>query len=97
MISSIIQPLFKIKIQPNMSGQEKKGQRIYDLLNAETKPKFLCLLYTKQTKTFYSKRIFLILLLNPIHLKGIGEWSNFKFILCVCVCVGVCINTERHF
>ena len=31
--------LFFIKIQPNMSEQEKKQQRIYDLLNAETKPK----------------------------------------------------------
>ena len=31
-----------------MSEQEKKQQRIYDLLNAETKPKFLCLPYTKQ-------------------------------------------------
>ena len=33
-----------------MSEQEKKRQRIYDLLNAETKLKFLCLLYTKQKK-----------------------------------------------
>ena len=32
MISSIIQALFKIKIQPNMSEQKKK--KIYDLLNA---------------------------------------------------------------
>ena len=38
MISSIIQALF-IKIQPNMSEREKKRQRTYDLLNAETKPK----------------------------------------------------------
>ena len=38
MISSIIQTLF-IKIQPNMSEQEKKRQRIYYFLNAETKPK----------------------------------------------------------
>ena len=30
-----------------MSEQEKKQQRIYDLLNAETNPKFLSLLYTK--------------------------------------------------
>ena len=28
-----------MKIQPNMSGEEKKRQRIYDFLNAETKPK----------------------------------------------------------
>ena len=30
-----------------MSKQEKKQQSIYDLLDAETKPKFLCLPYTK--------------------------------------------------
>ena len=29
----------KIKIQPNMNGEEKKRQRIYDLLNTETMPK----------------------------------------------------------
>ena len=40
MISSIIQDPF-IKIQTNISDQEKKWQRIYDLLNAETKLKFL--------------------------------------------------------
>ena len=37
---------FLIKIQPNMSEQEKKQQRIYDF-NAETKLKFLCQMYTK--------------------------------------------------
>ena len=35
-----------------MSEQEKKQQRIYDLLNAETKLKFLCLPHTKQKKIF---------------------------------------------
>ena len=40
MISSIIiQALLKIKIQPNMSEQEKKQQRICDLLHAKTKTK----------------------------------------------------------
>ena len=38
MVSSIIQGIFN-KIQPNMSEQEKKRQRIYDLRDAETKPK----------------------------------------------------------
>ena len=38
-----------------MCEQEKKWQRIYDLLNAETKPKFLCLPYTKQRKIFTEK------------------------------------------
>ena len=49
MISSMIQA---IKIQPNMSEQEKKHQKIHDLLNVETKPKkipkqleFLYILY----------------------------------------------------
>ena len=54
MMSSIFQELFKIKIQPNMNEQEKKRQRIYDLLNAETKPKILCLPYSKQ-RTFFTE------------------------------------------
>ena len=58
MISSIIQALFRIKIQPNMSEREQKRQRIYDLLNAETKLKFLCQPYTKQRKKFYRKSAF---------------------------------------
>ena len=33
-----------------MNEQEKKRQRIYDLLNAETKHKFLCIPNTKQWK-----------------------------------------------
>ena len=41
MNKSNIQALFFINIQPNMSEQEKKQQRIYDLLNAETKPLFI--------------------------------------------------------
>ena len=28
-----------MQIQPNMNEQEKKRQKVYDLLNAETKPK----------------------------------------------------------
>ena len=45
--------LFKIKIQPNMREQKKKRQRIYDLLNAETKPKSLCIPYTKPRKASF--------------------------------------------
>ena len=42
-----------------MSEQENKQQRIYDLLNAETKPTFLSLLYTKQSKAiFFHKNSF---------------------------------------
>ena len=50
-----------------MTEQEKKRQRTYDLLNAETKPKCFCfvygrqklfLLYTKQRK-FLQKKTFL--------------------------------------
>ena len=41
-----------------MSEQKQKRQRIYDLLNAETKPDFLCLPYTKQRKFFTEKALF---------------------------------------
>ena len=40
-----------------MSEQEKKQQKIYDLLNAETKPKFLGRLLTKQWKIFTEKEL----------------------------------------
>ena len=60
MINSIFQTLFfKMKIRPNMREQETKFQKINDLLNAETKPKFLCLPYTKQ-KQNYRKRAFFL-------------------------------------
>ena len=39
-----------------MNEQEKKRQGIYDLLNIETKANFLCLLYTKQRKDFFSEK-----------------------------------------
>ena len=38
-----------------MSEQEKKRKRIYDLLNAKTRLKFLCLPYTKQRKELIGK------------------------------------------
>ena len=41
-----------------MSDQEKKRQRIYDLLNAEIQPKFLCLSYRKRRKNFTEKYLF---------------------------------------
>ena len=57
MISSIIQALFfKEKIPPNMNELAKKGQRIYDLLIAETKPKFLCLPHTKQRNFIFTDK-----------------------------------------
>ena len=40
-----------------MNEQERKRQRIYALLNAETKPKILCLPYTKQRKIFTEEEI----------------------------------------
>ena len=58
MIRFIIQALFAIKVQPNMSDQKKKWQRIYDLLNAEAKLKFLGLPYTKQIILFTEKEFF---------------------------------------
>ena len=60
MISAIIYALFK---NLNSIGRKKKRQRIYDFLNAETKPKFLCLPYTQYRKIyiyifFYRKSAF---------------------------------------
>ena len=49
-----------------MSEQEKKWQRIYDLLNTKTKPKFLCLLYRKQRNIFF--------LLKKSILMKMREW-----------------------
>ena len=54
--------LFFIKIQPNMSEQEKKQQTIYELLNLETKSKFLCL---QSKENFLQRNCFL---------KERGEW-----------------------
>ena len=56
MTSSIIQALFLLKFSPKVSDQEKKRQRIYDLLNVETKSKFLYLSYTKQRKKFLTEK-----------------------------------------
>ena len=36
-----------------MSEQEKKRQRFYDMIDAETKPNFLCLPYTPQRNIFF--------------------------------------------
>ena len=58
MINSIIQGLFLIKIQSSMSEQEKKRQRIYDLLNIETKTKFLLSTVYKAKKKFLQKKSF---------------------------------------
>ena len=41
-----------------MNEQEKKRQRIYDLLKTETKLNFLCLPYTKQKIVFTEKDLF---------------------------------------
>ena len=64
LIGSFIQALFKIKIQSYMSEQEKKRQRIFDLLNAGTKLKFLCLASTKQRNFLTEKEPF----------KAKGKW-----------------------
>ena len=41
-----------------MSEQEKKRQRIYNLLNAQIKLKFLCLHYKQQKTIFTEKELF---------------------------------------
>ena len=56
-ISSIIQSLsFSIKILHNINEQEKKRQRICNLLNIGTKPKFLVYLIQSKEKQFLQKK-----------------------------------------
>ena len=55
-----------------MSEQEKKRQRTYELLNAETKPKSLCLLHTKLRKRFTKKKK------NFFRKKGSWRLNNNK-------------------
>ena len=43
-----------------MTERERKLQRIFDLLNAETKHKFICLLYKKVIIFFFTEKEFLI-------------------------------------
>ena len=57
MISSIVQALFKINIQPKIWEHEKKRQRIYNLFNTETKFRFLCLPYPKQNIFFFYRKV----------------------------------------
>ena len=52
-LTLLFKHFLKIKIQTNMNKPEKKRQRIYDLLNAETKPKFPCLTNTRQIILFF--------------------------------------------
>ena len=56
-----------------MSEQEKKQRRIYRLLNADTKTKFLCLLYIKKIFFFKNMHVcinmFLLLNVNPIKME----------------------------
>ena len=65
----IIQALIKLKIQPNMSGEEKKRQWIYEFLKAETKPSFF--IYRIQSKK--KKKEFII---ERNLLKEKGEDNN---------------------
>ena len=55
-LAILLKHFFKIKIQPNISEQEKTRQRIYDLLNAETKP-----------KKYRNNWSFLMASINPRH------------------------------
>ena len=55
-----------------MSEQENKWQRIHYFLNAETKPKFLRLLQTKQRNIFFflQEKSFLR------KKKGVNDWTK---------------------
>ena len=56
-----------------MSEQEKKRQIIYDFLNAETEPEFLCLPYSKQRNFFFlQKKSFL-------RKKAVEDWTKKKW------------------
>ena len=58
MITSIMQALFKKSKFNQKSEHKKKWQRIYDLLNAETKPRFSLSTLYKVKKLLYRKRAF---------------------------------------
>ena len=58
-----------------MCEQEKKRQRIYDLLPAETNPKFLCLPYTKQRKKILQKKE----LLRKTGSGGLNKNEKFHY------------------
>ena len=55
MVNSIIQaPLFfKLKFSPIWVSKKRNDKKINDLLSAETKLNFICLLYTKKTPNKY--------------------------------------------
>ena len=68
-----------------MSDQEKKWQRIYDLLNAETKPKFLCLSYIKQKKKFFLRK------------GGVEDWQkSFLTALATVIKKDLKTSTRKH-
>ena len=71
-----------------MGKQEKKWQRIYDLLNAETKPKFLCLAYTKKKKKL-RKRAF-------CGKEGIEGWTKTKRRLLTPLATAIKKGQRRH-
>ena len=79
MISQITEVHLFIKIQPNISEQEKKRQSLNDFLNAETKLKFLRQPYIKQIIIFMEKdrfkekldlKFFFFSLFNPVFEKN---------------------------
>ena len=73
MISSIISStFFRIRIQPNMSEQEKKRQRIYDLLYTESKPKFL--VYHIQSKQLSFFFLFFFFTEKYLFFRKKGKW-----------------------
>ena len=67
MISSTIQALFKIKIQPNMSEQEKKRLRMYDLLDVKNQAKIPLSTMYKAKNFFLQKKSFL-------RERGVEDW-----------------------
>ena len=60
--------IFLIKIEPNLSEQEKKQQRIYDLPKVETKPMFFIDHLQRKEKLFTVKEF--------VRKMGSGEFNK---------------------
>ena len=59
-----------------MSDQKKKRQRINDLLDAETKPTFICLLYKSKITFFFFTEKGILTKIGSKTLNGIKRRKN---------------------
>ena len=63
--------LFKHFLNSNSTLYEwaRKVQGVYDLINVESKPKFLCQPYTKQRKKIFAEK-------ELLRKSGSGDWTK---------------------